>query len=80
MHNHEQYWLAPELVRAGKCSEASEVYSMGSLAKQILPPDSKYPWELHNWVYESQHYHPYHRPTLQEGIEACRDALVALQD
>lgn len=60
-------WIAPELFTGGRCSEQTEVYSLGNLANKLLAKDC--PEGLQEWVRRSRCYESHQRLPLELGIQ-----------
>lgn len=60
-------WLAPEMRRGGKCSEASEVYSISHLARRLAPAET-YSTIVEEWLDKGTSHLPKDRSKLSFGI------------
>lgn len=69
------YWLPPELKRKGRCSSATDVYSVASLVQMATDGMDKPPRKLLWWAQRALTIEPSVRPSLDEGI-AVLESLI----
>ncbi|XP_071524423.1 probable serine/threonine-protein kinase DDB_G0281745 [Panulirus ornatus] len=72
-------WLAPEMTLGKQCTEASEVFSLGCLAKQLVSGKTKYPPCLSKWIETTQRHDAKQRPSLAKSILVVKKCLESLE-
>lgn len=69
------YWLPPELKKRGRCSSATDIYSLASLVMQASDSMDAPPKQLLWWAQRAQTPEPSVRPALSEGIALLNSLL-----
>ncbi|XP_042227734.1 serine/threonine-protein kinase svkA-like [Homarus americanus] len=61
------FWMAPEVVRGGKVSENSDIYSLAKLFN-FIKGENKLPAHIKRWIADAENEDPDMRPTLERLI------------
>lgn len=76
-HPHEIYfWISPEVAGRGRCSPASDVFSVGTILFGLFSR-FRCPYKVKRWITHAMSLKAEERPSLQEGVNIIMTLLYA---
>lgn len=67
-------WISPEVAGRGRCSPASDVFSLGTMLFELFCPRG-FPYKVKRWVTHAMSQQAEERPSLQEGVDIIMNLL-----